>query len=209
MARRSKENKMKNSLTLVNDEHLKQIGLPKKFWGDISKSIYYGSEATRKSFERYLLKIDDAVSDGIGLYLSGPSGSGKTFYLAIVLKLLAQIPPTTLQYCTMERLTNIYFGKEPELSFENFVKEADFFALDNIDPPNGPQRPTILSNFLRLRADEGKLSFVASTLGIDEMQTHYKTKVADALRDNFFFLRCEVDSFQQSAKLAQRKESFE
>ena len=70
--------------TELTKQILERMNLPPEFWR--SKVTDIEDEETRKVVSRYLKKIDEMVSEGIGLLLYGVPGVGKTIIAALIAK---------------------------------------------------------------------------------------------------------------------------
>lgn len=201
---------MKKSLTLnLRVDHLQDIGIPEKFW-NLDISTCAASEGSMKRVLNYVNKIRNARNAAMGILLVGPPKSFKTFFLCHVLKVAAASVPYTAQYCTMQRLTNIYFGRDRDWGdFETFATSADFFGLDGLDYAQNEHQVKAFSTLLSLRIDANRPTLVTTELEATALQGSYKSKVCEMLNDCTFTLNCSVDEFKRRAALAKKKESFE
>lgn len=108
-----------------------RMNLPETYWRVKIQGV---AEEVRLPVTRYLLKLDEMVSRGAGLFLCGPSGVGKTAITALVAK-EARARGFTVYFSTVWELresirTNIQF--DGEVSLMERAQIVDVLILDDI-----------------------------------------------------------------------------
>ena len=108
--------------------------IPLKYWerelDDIEDPL------VKCKIQRYLKKLDEAVSKGIGIYFCGTQGTGKTLVACVILK--EAIKRGYRVYFTMltevlEKYCDGRYDRDARKEFAQNILEADILVVDDID----------------------------------------------------------------------------
>jgi DNA replication protein DnaC len=111
-----------------------RANIPLKYWDREITDVVDG--IVSEKLQAYTRKLDQAVMNGIGLYLLGTQGTGKTLAACLVLK--EAIRKGYRVYFTMltevlEKYCDGRYDRDARAAFTRSILEADFLVVDDID----------------------------------------------------------------------------
>jgi len=108
--------------------------IPLKYWE--SEMTDLTDSRVNEILVKYVEKLDQAISSGIGLYMYGTQGTGKTLSACLVLK--EAIRRGYRVYFTMltevlEKYCDGRYDRDARAAFQYSILDADFLVVDDID----------------------------------------------------------------------------
>src|SRR5574343_448776 len=84
-----------------------ECGILRAYW-DVDVDNFAGDKEALSKVKKYINKLDDVFTNGIGLYLHGSFGTGKTSLANIVLKEALHTGKYTVYNITLSNLMSYY-----------------------------------------------------------------------------------------------------
>jgi DNA replication protein DnaC len=150
-----------------------RANIPLKYWDREIPDVVDG--VVNEKLQAYAKKLDQAVLNGIGLYLFGTQGTGKTLAACLVLK--EAIRKGYRVYFTMltevlEKYCDGRYDKEARAAFTRSILEADFLVVDDIDKGYISDKSTFIDTaydyVFRTRANKNLPVIITSNMKREE-----------------------------------------
>jgi DNA replication protein DnaC len=150
--------------------------IPLKYWENEISDLT--DSRVSESLTKYVEKMDQAINNGVGLYMYGTQGTGKTLSACLVLK--EAIRHGYRVYFTM--LTEVFekycdgrYDKEARSAFQYSILDADFLVVDDIDKGYTSDKSTFIDSaydyVFRTRANKNLPIIITSNMKRDKFSS--------------------------------------
>jgi len=147
--------------------------VPLKYWEHEVSDVT--DPRVNSKVQVYVRKINEALTNGIGLYFYGTQGTGKTLAASIILK--EAIRRGYRVYFTMltevlEKYCDGRYDRQARASFARNILEADFLVVDDIDKAYVSDKTTFIDTaydyVFRTRANKNLPVIITSNMKRDK-----------------------------------------
>ena len=184
--------------TVVSEDSLKLIGIPKSFRGNTLKDFDVKGKSELKKVkglvQAYIEDLDSNFENNKGLFLYGSNGVGKTMLSSIILKeayrhRYTSRRSTFLEY--VDKYTKVWNAKSAdekatlEDELYTYYKAVEFLVLEEVGKEiDSKVSAPILEDLLRYREDNGLVTIVCTNLNISLMTERYGESCISLLKGN-------------------------
>ena len=184
--------------TVVSEDSLKLIGIPKSFRSNTLKDFDVKGKSELKKVkglvQAYIEDLDSNFENNKGLFLYGSNGVGKTMLSSIILK-EAYIHRYTSRRSTfveyVDKYTKVWNAKSAdekatlEDELYTYYKAVEFLVLEEVGKEiDSKVSAPILEDLLRYREDNGLVTIVCTNLNISLMTERYGESCISLLKGN-------------------------
>lgn len=184
--------------TVVSEDSLKLIGIPKSFRGNTLKDFDVKGKSELKKVkglvQAYIEDLDNNFENNKGLFLYGSNGVGKTMLSSIILKEAYRHRYTSRRSTFVEyvdKYTKVWNAKsaEEKATLEDelytYYKAVEFLVLEEVGKEiDSKVSASILEDLLRYREDNGLVTIVCTNLNIPLMTERYGESCISLLKGN-------------------------
>lgn len=184
--------------TVVSEDSLKLIGIPKSFRGNTLKCFDVKGKSELKKVkglvQAYIEDLDNNFENNKGLFLYGSNGVGKTMLSSIILKEAYRHRYTSRRSTFVEyvdKYTKVWNAKsaEEKATLEDelytYYKAVEFLVLEEVGKEiDSKVSAPILEDLLRYREDNGLVTIVCTNLNIPLMTERYGESCISLLKGN-------------------------
>lgn len=184
--------------TVVSEDSLKLIGIPKSFRGNTLKDFDVKGKSELKKVkglvQAYIEDLDNNFENNKGLFLYGSNGVGKTMLSSIILKEAYRHRYTSRRSTFVEyvdKYTKVWNAKsaEEKATLEDelytYYKAVEFLVLEEVGKEiDSKVSAPILEDLLRYREDNGLVTIVCTNLNIPLMTERYGESCISLLKGN-------------------------
>jgi DNA replication protein DnaC len=184
--------------TVVSEDSLKLIGIPKSFRGNTLKDFDVKGKSELKKVkglvQAYIEDLDSNFENNKGLFLYGSNGVGKTMLSSIILKEAYRHRYTSRRSTFVEyvdKYTKVWNAKsaEEKATLEDelytYYKAVEFLVLEEVGKEiDSKVSAPILEDLLRYREDNGLVTIVCTNLNISLMTERYGESCISLLKGN-------------------------
>lgn len=184
--------------TVVSEDSLKLIGIPKSFRGNTLKDFDVKGKSELKKVkgfvQAYIEDLDNNFENNKGLFLYGSNGVGKTMLSSIILKETYRHRYTSRRSTFVEyvdKYTKVWNAKsaEEKATLEDelytYYKAVEFLVLEEVGKEiDSKVSAPILEDLLRYREDNGLVTIVCTNLNISLMTERYGESCISLLKGN-------------------------
>lgn len=184
--------------TVVSEDSLKLIGIPKSFRGNTLKDFDVKGKSELKKVkglvQAYIKDLDSNFENNKGLFLYGSNGVGKTMLSSIILKEAYRHRYTSRRSTFVEyvdKYTKVWNAKsaEEKATLEDelytYYKAVEFLVLEEVGKEiDSKVSAPILEDLLRYREDNGLVTIVCTNLNISLMTERYGESCISLLKGN-------------------------
>lgn len=184
--------------TIVSEDSLKLIGIPKSFRGNTLKDFDVKGKSELKKVkglvQAYIEDLDSNFENNKGLFLYGSNGVGKTMLSSIILKEAYRHRYTSRRSTFVEyvdKYTKVWNAKsaEEKATLEDelytYYKAVEFLVLEEVGKEiDSKVSAPILEDLLRYREDNGLVTIVCTNLNIPLMTERYGESCISLLKGN-------------------------
>lgn len=184
--------------TVVSEESLKLIGIPKSFRGNTLKDFDVKGKSELKKVkglvQAYIEDLDSNFENNKGLFLYGSNGVGKTMLSSIILKEAYRHRYTSRRSTFVEyvdKYTKVWNAKSAdekatlEDELYTYYKAVEFLVLEEVGKEiDSKVSAPILEDLLRYREDNGLVTIVCTNLNISLMTERYGESCISLLKGN-------------------------
>lgn len=184
--------------TVVSEDSLKLIGIPKSFRGNTLKDFDVKGKSELKKVkglvQAYIEDLDNNFENNKGLFLYGSNGVGKTMLSSIILKEAYRHRYTSRRSTFVEyvdKYTKVWNAKsaEEKATLEDelytYYKAVEFLVLEEVGKEiDSKVSAPILEDLLRYREDNGLVTIVCTNLNISLMTERYGESCISLLKGN-------------------------
>lgn len=184
--------------TVVSEDSLKLIGIPKSFRGNTLKDFDVKGKSELKKVkglvQAYIEDLDSNFENNKGLFLYGSNGVGKTMLSSIILKEAYRHRYTSRRSTFVEyvdKYTKVWNAKsaEEKTTLEDelytYYKAVEFLVLEEVGKEiDSKVSAPILEDLLRYREDNGLVTIVCTNLNIPLMTERYGESCISLLKGN-------------------------
>lgn len=184
--------------TVVSEDSLKLIGIPKSFRGNTLKDFDVKGKSELKKVkglvQAYIEDLDSNFENNKGLFLYGSNGVGKTMLSSIILKEAYRHRYTSRRSTFVEyvdKYTKVWNAKsaEEKTTLEDelytYYKAVEFLVLEEVGKEiDSKVSAPILEDLLRYREDNGLVTIVCTNLNIFLMTERYGESCISLLKGN-------------------------
>lgn len=184
--------------TVVSEDSLKLIGIPKSFRGNTLKDFDVKGKSELKKVkglvQAYIEDLDSNFENNKGLFLYGSNGVGKTMLSSIILKEAYRHRYTSRRSTFVEyvdKYTKVWNAKsaEEKATLEDelytYYKAVEFLVLEEVGKEiDSKVSAPILEDLLRYREDNGLVTIVCTNLNIPLMTERYGESCISLLKGN-------------------------
>lgn len=184
--------------TVVSEDSLKLIGIPKSFRGNTLKGFDVKGKSELKKVkglvQAYIEDLDNNFENNKGLFLYGSNGVGKTMLSSIILKEAYRHRYTSRRSTFVEyvdKYTKVWNAKsaEEKATLEDelytYYKAVEFLVLEEVGKEiDSKVSAPILEDLLRYREDNGLVTIVCTNLNISLMTERYGESCISLLKGN-------------------------
>lgn len=184
--------------TVVSEDSLKLIGIPKSFRGNTLKDFDVKGKSELKKVkglvQAYIEDLDSNFENNRGLFLYGSNGVGKTMLSSIILKEAYRHRYTSRRSTFVEyvdKYTKVWNAKSAdekatlEDELYTYYKAVEFLVLEEVGKEiDSKVSAPILEDLLRYREDNGLVTIVCTNLNISLMTERYGESCISLLKGN-------------------------
>lgn len=184
--------------TVVSEDSLKLIGIPKSFRSNTLKDFDVKGKSELKKVkglvQAYIEDLDNNFENNKGLFLYGSNGVGKTMLSSIILKEAYRHRYTSRRSTFVEyvdKYTKVWNAKsaEEKATLEDelytYYKAVEFLVLEEVGKEiDSKVSAPILEDLLRYREDNGLVTIVCTNLNIPLMTERYGESCISLLKGN-------------------------
>lgn len=184
--------------TVVSEDSLKLIGIPKSFRGNTLKDFDVKGKSELKKVkglvQAYIEDLDSNFKNNKGLFLYGSNGVGKTMLSSIILKEAYRHRYTSRRSTFVEyvdKYTKVWNAKSAdekatlEDELYTYYKAVEFLVLEEVGKEiDSKVSAPILEDLLRYREDNGLVTIVCTNLNISLMTERYGESCISLLKGN-------------------------
>ena len=184
--------------TVVSEDSLKLIGIPKSFRGNTLKDFDVKGKSELKKVkglvQAYIEDLDNNFENNKGLFLYGSNGVGKTMLSSIILKEAYRHRYTSRRSTFVEyvdKYTKVWNAKSAdekatlEDELYTYYKAVEFLVLEEVGKEiDSKVSAPILEDLLRYREDNGLVTIVCTNLNISLMTERYGESCISLLKGN-------------------------
>lgn len=184
--------------TVVSEDSLKLIGIPKSFRSNTLKDFDVKGKSELKKVkglvQAYIEDLDSNFENNKGLFLYGSNGVGKTMLSSIILKEAYRHRYTSRRSTFVEyvdKYTKVWNAKsaEEKATLEDelytYYKAVEFLVLEEVGKEiDSKVSAPILEDLLRYREDNGLVTIVCTNLNIPLMTERYGESCISLLKGN-------------------------
>lgn len=184
--------------TVVSEDSLKLIGIPKSFRGNTLKDFDVKGKSELKKVkglvQAYIEDLDSNFENNKGLFLYGSNGVGKTMLSSIILKEAYRHRYTSRRSTFVEyvdKYTKVWNAKSAdekatlEDELYTYYKSVEFLVLEEVGKEiDSKVSAPILEDLLRYREDNGLVTIVCTNLNISLMTERYGESCISLLKGN-------------------------
>ena len=184
--------------TVVSEDSLKLIGIPKSFRGNTLKDFDVKGKSELKKVkglvQAYIEDLDSNFENNKGLFLYGSNGVGKTMLSSIILKEAYRHRYTSRRSTFVEyvdKYTKVWNAKSAdekatlEDELYTYYKVVEFLVLEEVGKEiDSKVSAPILEDLLRYREDNGLVTIVCTNLNISLMTERYGESCISLLKGN-------------------------
>lgn len=184
--------------TVVSEDSLKLIGIPKSFRGNTLKDFDVKGKSELKKVkglvQAYIEDLDSNFENNKGLFLYGSNGVGKTMLSSIILKEAYRHRYTSRRSTFVEyvdKYTKVWNAKSAdekatlEDELYTYYKAVEFLVLEEVGKEiDSKVSAPILEDLLRYREDNGLVTIVCTNLNISLMTERYGESCISLLKGN-------------------------
>lgn len=184
--------------TVVSEDSLKLIGIPKSFRGNTLKDFDVKGKSELKKVkglvQAYIEDLDSNFENNKGLFLYGSNGVGKTMLSSIILKEAYRHRYTSRRSTFVEyvdKYTKVWNAKSAdekatlEDELYTYYKAVEFLVLEEVGKEiDSKVSASILEDLLRYREDNGLVTIVCTNLNISLMTERYGESCISLLKGN-------------------------
>lgn len=184
--------------TVVSEDSLKLIGIPKSFRGNTLKDFDVKGKSELKKVkglvQAYIEDLDSNFENNKGLFLYGSNGVGKTMLSSIILKEAYRHRYTSRRSTFVEyvdKYTKVWNAKSAdekatlEDELYTYYKAVEFLVLEEVGKEiDSKVSAPILEDLLRYREDNGLVNIVCTNLNISLMTERYGESCISLLKGN-------------------------
>lgn len=184
--------------TVVSEDSLKLIGIPKSFRGNTLKDFDVKGKSELKKVkglvQSYIEDLDSNFENNKGLFLYGSNGVGKTMLSSIILKEAYRHRYTSRRSTFVEyvdKYTKVWNAKSAdekatlEDELYTYYKAVEFLVLEEVGKEiDSKVSAPILEDLLRYREDNGLVTIVCTNLNISLMTERYGESCISLLKGN-------------------------
>lgn len=184
--------------TVVSEDSLKLIGIPKSFRGNTLKDFDVKGKSELKKVkglvQAYIEDLDINFENNKGLFLYGSNGVGKTMLSSIILKEAYRHRYTSRRSTFVEyvdKYTKVWNAKSAdekatlEDELYTYYKAVEFLVLEEVGKEiDSKVSAPILEDLLRYREDNGLVTIVCTNLNISLMTERYGESCISLLKGN-------------------------
>lgn len=184
--------------TVVSEDSLKLIGIPKSFRGNTLKDFDVKGKSELKKVkglvQAYIEDLDSNFENNKGLFLYGSNGVGKTMLSSIILKEAYRHRYTSRRSTFVEyvdKYTKVWNAKSAdekatlEDELYTYYKAVEFLVLEEVGKEiDSKVSAPILEDLLRYREDNGLVTIVCTNLNIPLMTERYGESCISLLKGN-------------------------
>lgn len=184
--------------TVVSEDSLKLIGIPKSFRGNTLKDFDVKGKSELKKVkglvQAYIGDLDSNFENNKGLFLYGSNGVGKTMLSSIILKEAYRHRYTSRRSTFVEyvdKYTKVWNAKSAdekatlEDELYTYYKAVEFLVLEEVGKEiDSKVSAPILEDLLRYREDNGLVTIVCTNLNISLMTERYGESCISLLKGN-------------------------
>ncbi len=184
--------------TVVSEDSLKLIGIPKSFRGNTLKDFDVKGKSELKKVkglvQAYIEDLDNNFENNKGLFLYGSNGVGKTMLSSIILKEAYRHRYTSRRSTFVEyvdKYTKVWNAKSAdekatlEDELYTYYKAVEFLVLEEVGKEiDSKVSAPILEDLLRYREDNGLVTIVCTNLNIPLMTERYGESCISLLKGN-------------------------
>ena len=184
--------------TVVSEDSLKLIGIPKSFRGNTLKDFDVKGKSELKKVkglvQAYIEDLDSNFENNKGLFLYGSNGVGKTMLSSIILKEAYRHRYTSRRSTFVEyvdKYTKVWNAKgaDEKATLEDelytYYKAVEFLVLEEVGKEiDSKVSAPILEDLLRYREDNGLVTIVCTNLNISLMTERYGESCISLLKGN-------------------------
>lgn len=160
----------------LSKQDLKRMRLPEAFWraklGDVPAK-------SKPTIEKYVSKIKEMHSRGIGLLILGNPGVGKTSIASVLLKesRARGYPGLFVSVWELRESVKDRIAYDDNMSFFAKCREVETLVLDDvkqIDPREIFLKESKIAELVRFRSARKKVTFITYTGSIDDFKNNLK-----------------------------------
>lgn len=184
--------------TVVSEDSLKLIGIPKSFRSNTLKDFDVKGKSELKKVkglvQAYIEDLDSNFENNKGLFLYGSNGVGKTMLSSIILKEAYRHRYTSRRSTFVEyvdKYTKVWNAKSAdekatlEDELYTYYKAVEFLVLEEVGKEiDSKVSAPILEDLLRYREDNGLVTIVCTNLNISLMTERYGESCISLLKGN-------------------------
>lgn len=184
--------------TVVSEDSLKLIGIPKSFRGNTLKDFDVKGKSELKKVkglvQAYIEDLDSNFENNKGLFLYGSNGVGKTMLSSIILREAYRHRYTSRRSTFVEyvdKYTKVWNAKSAdekatlEDELYTYYKAVEFLVLEEVGKEiDSKVSAPILEDLLRYREDNGLVTIVCTNLNIPLMTERYGESCISLLKGN-------------------------
>lgn len=184
--------------------------VPRDFWGIKPSDITHNIEIFRGVVQKYVGRLDKALSRGYGLVFLGDNGVGKTYFMSYVL-MEAIKAGRTAYYTTLPQLDHDIKRGFNDPSAERrlaWLLTSDFLALDELGKEQHKRGQTSYTDtqverILKQRCDDSLPVFIATNLDHEALLGAYGPTVGSIIGGKFQTVVMEPGDYRvkMSAKM--------
>ena len=192
-------------------EYYLHCGIAKR-WHNLTLDDFVNDPKALTKVKNYLGNIDEALKDGVGLYLYGSNGTGKsmlmnTMFMEIIKKRKTVSVLSIDELVT--RVTSSWYSKNEEEDFSAF-RRADFFGIDefgkNLDKDGNPKPipelvKRIVESTIRYRVQMCKPICIASNTDVKYVEKVFSEDIASLLNEAVLPVRVTGEDYRKKIQI--------
>lgn len=176
----------------LKPEYYNRMGIGSDYWGVSLGAVPEEGKSYRDAIKKYLDKIEQAFSEGIGLFIQGLPQTGKTSLAIIVAKHVYSLytPATGVSLLPMHHFMQAILGKKIP-----FYERRGLLILDDVGSEQSKEfSEGALEGIIRFRCDNRLPTIITTNLPETKLVSKYGENVLKQIqRKSFSILVGSVD----------------
>lgn len=195
----------------IAEELLTEARVPKRFWGGIDPSDFFGTKSSLATVTRYAKECVHSRVPDLSILFQGGSSSGKTYLMCgLVTTLLKH--NFTAQYWSASDLAQGVMSKE---LFLTDLTSVQFLAIDDLSPASNARfdqiRAEMVLHVLKSRFNNKLNTFVATTVSHSDSSVftdQFGESMFQFFSSNAVVVACKCDSLALRKRREGEKQKF-
>ena len=176
-------------------------GINREYW-DLDWKDWCGDQLVQSCVQDYILNLENAYKNGLGLVLHGGNGVGKTFLSTQILK-AAIAKNYSTRFITMAEITALMRSKIDSVDdndiYERCVKNSEFLCIDNAGSeyrPSGNYAPAEFDILARHRRRNLFPTIISTNLSHEEFVQIYGPSISSLFSASSKFINVLGSDFR-------------